>query len=745
MRMSHTVTSATLCLGLIAAATFYGPASPARADGTSQPVISSVDTHVTSTAGGALVRLHGSGLTSDATVKIAGRSAEVRSASGGTMTVIAPAAPRGVAHIQVTTAGRTSDTNSTTAIAYVDQIPGTRPKARTTTDRTRLRPRSVTTGISDPNLALCVNDQLGLDPSTPPTPEQLSSLTALYCTDRTINSLAGISLLTNLQTLDVGGNTITDVGPLASMTGLKELGLQSNRIADLTPLSALTSLTRLDAWTNPVSSLAPLKSLTNLEYLDVSDTGVSSLEPLTGLKRLISLDANFTTVSSLTPLRSAAGLLELQLWQARASDLTPLAGLTSLRYLDVSANRVTGITTLSRLTRLETLNLEDNDVADATALAGLTRLYSLNLSGNRISSVAPLAKLSALQWLFVQRNRIADLSPLSGLRPNSIEAQDQTVAAPVTTGKYTTFRMADRTGALVTVSGGFASYSGGRITFVHAGTTILSFRNSNATFTGTVLASCTYNIPMVKGDGTGDRIADLYGIGGDGKLHFFRGSATGGVSALPDPWQDAADATALVQIPDVNADKRSDLLTREPDGQLLIRPGLGNGYLGTAKKVGNNWNTMDLITSAGHLTGNSTNFLVARQRSTGDLIRYTLSGSGVGSTTVIGHGWGTMRALIGISDWNGDKRDDLLAVRNDGTLWLYTSSVRGTPNPAVRVGLGWSNFTNVTSPGDISGDSRGDLVAQRNDGVLFAYHLANRRFASPREIGRGLQNYRLIG
>jgi hexosaminidase len=137
--------------------------------------------------------------------------------------------------------------------------------------------------------------------------------------------------------------------------------------------------------------------------------------------------------------------------------------------------------------------------------------------------------------------------------------------------------------------------------------------------------------------------------------------------------------------------------------------------------------------------------LVARQRSTGDLIRYTLSGSGVGSTTVIGHGWGSMRSLIGISDWNGDKRDDLLAVRNDGTLWLYTSSVRGTPNPGVRVGLGWSNFSTVTSPGDISGDGRSDLVAQRKDGVLFAYHLANRRFASPREIGRGLQDYRLIG
>ena len=744
--LKHPVTSFLSGLSGLALASAWlvsGPVAPAHAED-APPVVTTVSERATSTTGGDVVTLTGSGFTDDATVNVGGRQATVQSASSDRLVIALPAAQPGVAGIQVETASGSSEMDSSTAISYLDPISAPRPASRVM-PRRMVQPQAATTLFVDPNLALCVNDTLGLAPTAVPTSRQLNGLTGLFCTGRGISRLEGIAQLPSLRVVDLGDNAISDPGPLSSLTKLTDLGLQDNAVSDLTPLSQLTGLTRLDLWNNPVASVDPLRGMRRLARLTIDSTRVSSLQPLSSLTSLTTLGANYTRVSDLTPLRGMTRLQDLQLWHTGVSNISPLSSLTSLVHLDVSATGVSSLAPVSRLTRLETLSAEDCVIADATPLARLTRLYSLNLNGNRLTNVAPLAGLTRLQWLFLQRNRIADLSSLRRLTPNSIEAQGQQAATPVSTGKAISFRMSDRHGANLTVTGPNARYSGGRITYTRASTTVLSFRSSDGQFSGTVLTTCTYNVKPVRGDVTGDGIADIYGVTGDSVLRAFRGSPRSGLYPLAQPWPDAGTVTSLTQIPDVNGDRRSDLLTRERDGRLLMRTGLGNGYLGSARQVGSRWNSMDLITSGGHLAGGSASMLLARQISNGTLVRYTLTSSGLTGTKVIGHGWGTMRAIAGISDWNGDRRDDILAVRRDGTLWLYTSSAAGTPNRGVQVGRGWTGFTAMFSPGDLSGDGRADLVGVRRDGTVIAYTTGRTGFSAGRQIGRGFQSYRLIG
>jgi hypothetical protein len=159
-------------------------------------------------------------------------------------------------------------------------------------------------------------------------------------------SLAGLTALTRLTSLNLAGNDIGDVGTraLTALTGLASLELRFNRIgAD----------------------------------------GAQALTRLTGLT-FLSLCSNYISIDG-----------------ARA--LTALTGLTSLSLRNNKIG-VGGVRALVPLTGLISLNLFDNNIGDydAQALAALTGLTSLNLSDNRIGNVGVRALL--------QHPRLVDLS-----------------------------------------------------------------------------------------------------------------------------------------------------------------------------------------------------------------------------------------------------------------------------------------------------------------------------------------------
>ncbi|WP_276787205.1 Rib/alpha-like domain-containing protein [Trueperella bernardiae] len=237
------------------------------------------------------------------------------------------------------------------------------------------------------------------------------------------------------------------------------------------------------------------------------------------------------------------------------------------------------------------------------------------------------------------------------------------------------------------------------------------------------------------GEATGDRLADLWSLDAEGKIHFYEnvGSAFVHKYVAHCP---GAEVTAMTAIMDANGDRRADLLIRHADGDLYFYYSLGRGQLVQGIKAGHGWNGMDNITYMGRL--GTKEYVVARQVATGDLYRYDLTRNGLANGTKIGHGWQEMTNIVGIGQFVGDSYPDVVATRSDGKLFVYAGTNRGVLVGKGQIGHGWSNFGMLSSPGDVDGGGTFDLIGIRNDGTLFLYkNLLGGRFGGATQIGHG--------
>ena len=189
--------------------------------------------------------------------------------------------------------------------------------------------------------------------------QYLKNLEDIFFEDNNISSLAPLTGMTNLDTLDFGGfddsgksNNISDITPLASLKNLVDLELPGNYIKDTTPLASLTKLQTLYLDDNPITS-------------------ISSVSKMTGLTDFSAEDDNLTDISALTNLKQ-------------------------LDYLDLAGNKISNVSPLKGLTDLEDLYLDHNNISDVSALSSLTNLTDLDLDHNAISNISPLKNLKAL-------------------------------------------------------------------------------------------------------------------------------------------------------------------------------------------------------------------------------------------------------------------------------------------------------------------------------------------------------------
>ena len=249
----------------------------------------------------------------------------------------------------------------------------------------------------------------------------------------------------------------------------------------------------------------------------------------------------------------------------------------------------------------------------------------------------------------------------------------------------------------------------------------------------------------VTGDHTGEGIADVFGVDGEGRLQFYAGTADGTFRYQGEVGTGWDQMTYLAQIADISGDRRSDLLARRgADQSLWIYAGQGNGWLSTYTQAGKNWGGMDQIIPVGDLSGSGTQYVVARRAEDGSLFRYTLTRNGLTGITQIGWHWGGMRQILGVGDFTGDGRGDVLAIRDDGTLWAYAGTADGRIGAGRQVGHGWNTFIRAFSPGDFTGDGRFDLLGQRLDGQVYAYENLNGRWGTARRVMSGTEDWKLM-
>ena len=85
--------------------------------------------------------------------------------------------------------------------------------------------------LSDSSLQGCLNLQFASAGHEDP-----ESITLLACPSSSVQSLAGISALLNLEQLELSDNSIIDLSPLSSLRNLRVLSIRNNRITDINPL-----------------------------------------------------------------------------------------------------------------------------------------------------------------------------------------------------------------------------------------------------------------------------------------------------------------------------------------------------------------------------------------------------------------------------------------------------------------------------------------------------------------------------
>lgn len=300
--------------------------------------------------------------------------------------------------------------------------------------------------FASPLIGQAVRRQLGLEADAIVTQEDLNRVTVLLiCGNRiydawedhyisgdsdylngapedsvgTVNTLADIAHMPNLEQLALFNQSIGDLSPLKGLH-LTKLGLGGNVITDLSILPECGPLTELVLDDNPISDAGPLAAISTLASLDLSRTRVTNIAPITNLP-LTFLSLFETPVADYTPLRQLPHLewirlsdmsedqaaicgelmrlKDLTMYRCGISELSALQNLNNLSFLDLLGNDISDIGQIGLFPELRGLCIQDNPVADLTGLIELKNLQYINLVGISATDFSPLAQLPALRTI----------------------------------------------------------------------------------------------------------------------------------------------------------------------------------------------------------------------------------------------------------------------------------------------------------------------------------------------------------
>jgi Leucine-rich repeat (LRR) protein len=194
-----------------------------------------------------------------------------------------------------------------------------------------------TVSITDPALESSVREALDIA-SGDITQANMSRLTLLKATHRSITSLSGLEHAVNLTDLQLDANPLTDLAALSELINLRNLWLRNCRLVELGAFSELTQLESLGLGGNAIEDLGPLAGLTNLTGLSLGSNQISDVGPLASLTSLNHLDLDENQISDVAPLAALTNLHTLNLWENQIEEITPFITPSALRNLDLQRN-----------------------------------------------------------------------------------------------------------------------------------------------------------------------------------------------------------------------------------------------------------------------------------------------------------------------------------------------------------------------------------------------------------------------
>lgn len=235
----------------------------------------------------------------------------------------------------------------------------------------------------------------------------------------TIDDLSVLSLMPNLEVLELEGQQITDVSPIGKLSKLRKLCLNCNPLTSLEGLQGLTELESLDIADTLVTDLSPIAGCTKLHDINMDITPVESLEPLRDCVKLQMLRATDTKISDLSPLTALERLHILCIDSTAVTDLSPLAELQKLTQVDISYTAVSSLRGLEGGSRLEIFRAENCPIRDLSPLAGHTGIRQLYLNQTAVSDISAIGNMKNLGELNLSGTNVSDLSPLGNI-PNRL-------------------------------------------------------------------------------------------------------------------------------------------------------------------------------------------------------------------------------------------------------------------------------------------------------------------------------------
>lgn len=246
------------------------------------------------------------------------------------------------------------------------------------------------------------------------------------------DTLEGIDVLENLDTLTLSNNILTDLQPISGLEKLKILDIQNNRISDLSPLKGLTNLEVLLIRNNPIESIDVIehlfKGLKTTDFLvdvtfndpafeklvrSILDIEVAQLSYFDLLK-LRKLDLTDSGISDLSGIEHALNL-ETLIINKPVMHLELISNLKHLKHLEITHSGLKSLEIIEKLVELKHLNMSYNNIKDISYLELTDQLTYLDVSRNKISDVSAVLTLQALTTLYIESNYIADYNVLSDL------------------------------------------------------------------------------------------------------------------------------------------------------------------------------------------------------------------------------------------------------------------------------------------------------------------------------------------
>ena len=169
--------------------------------------------------------------------------------------------------------------------------------------------------------------------------QNFPNLRAFQCGfDKSLRSLAGIEVCTQLESLNCIANSLQNLDALLELRMLKIVYLTCNKLTSLSGLRNCVRLKDLFCSGNQLSDLRGLEACTELQSLSCGENRLITLTGLENCVNLQSLTCNRNRLIELNALTNCHQLYKLECYSNQITSLEPLVYLQQLRDLKYANN-----------------------------------------------------------------------------------------------------------------------------------------------------------------------------------------------------------------------------------------------------------------------------------------------------------------------------------------------------------------------------------------------------------------------